>query len=156
MNTFSTRQPIFRLKQPLGPYLQHKWMVFYWDQHDCPPKKDAWLKTKLQLYQYIYIYIHTHCIMDGWLTNVTHMFTTFPAKLQTTSAEMSLRFGGRAKVVACSSSTKRYVLSGCLRKEQCPGFGGVGMGNLWKSTIATKEISENLHGHHPTNNLTLP
>lgn len=29
-------------------------------------------------------------------------------------------FGGRAKVVACSSSTKRYVLSGCLRKEQCP------------------------------------
>lgn len=29
-------------------------------------------------------------------------------------------FGGKAKVVACSSSTKRYVLSGCLRKEQCP------------------------------------
>eukprot|EP00435_Cladocopium_sp_Y103_P018497 s7_g4.t1 len=29
-------------------------------------------------------------------------------------------FGGRAKVLACSSSTKRYVLSGCLRKEQCP------------------------------------
>ena len=33
-----------------------------------------------------------------------------------------LRFGGKAKVLACSSSSKRYVLSGCLRKEQQLGF----------------------------------
>ena len=33
-----------------------------------------------------------------------------------------LRFGGKAKVLACSSSSKRYVLSGCLRKEQQLGW----------------------------------